>query len=491
MARTTDSSRVNVVLIVTDDQGAWAVPWRMPELVMPELQRLADAGIVLDEAHCASPVCSPARASMITGRMPSAHGVHDWIVTTDAGTADGFLADQPSLARTLAGNGYTCAMIGKWHLGDSSVAAAGYSTWYAHRAGGGPYTGAPIWRDGTAVTESRHFTEAVGDEAVAFVAEAAGEGPFFLHMNFTAPHDPWFAQHPQRLTDLYEATDFPSVPAPPEHEWFAERREGFAEAIADRRGALVGYCASLTGVDEQIGRVRRALDEHGVADRTVVIVVSDNGFACGHHGIWGKGNGTVPTNMWNSSVRVPFVLHDPTRSLPARSTQPWSTAGIFDTVCEAAGVARPSDGFRAGQSLYAALDSDEPGEVVILDEYGSARMIRLGDWKMITRPGGPDELFDLAADPDEEHNLAGEIAHRDRARRMRRRLDERFAALARPVYDAARRAVSGFGQRLPVDLGRGDAETYLHGPTAPARTARTARDTERPSPLTTTGCADV
>lgn len=463
MLRTTGASDVNVVLIVTDDQGAWAVPWTMPELVMPELQGLADEGTVLKEAHCASPVCSPSRASMLTGRMPSAHGVHDWIVTTEAGTADGFLSAQPSLAQTLADAGYTCAMIGKWHLGNSREPAAGYSTWYAHRAGGGPYTDAPIWRDGQGVVEPRHFTEAVGDEAIAFLSQVGSSAPFFLHMNFTAPHDPWFDQHPKRLTGLYDATDFPSVPGPPEHEWFAERREDFHDALADRHGALAGYCASLTGVDEQIGRLRRALDEQGVADRTVIIVTSDNGYACGHHGIWGKGNGTVPTNMWNPSVRVPFVLFDPTRSLPAHFSRPWSTVGVYDTVCDAAGVARPADDVRAGQSLYAALASDEPGEVAILDEYGTGRMIRIGDWKLITRPGGPDELFDLSTDPVEEHNLIDEAVHRDRAGRMRHRLNECFAPLSLPVADAARRQVTGFGQRLPVALGLQDHETYVLG----------------------------
>jgi len=461
MAGTSEVSGVNVVLIVTDDQGSWAVPWNMPELVMPELQRLAEEGTVLHEAHCASPVCSPSRASMLTGRMPSAHGVHDWIVATDFSSPGGFLSGQPSIAQTLADSGYICAMIGKWHLGDSRDVAPGYSRWYAHRAGGGRYVGAPIWRDGKPAAEPRHFTQAVGDEALAFLEEEAGVRPFFLHMNFTAPHDPWFDQHPERLTGLYEATDFPSVPAPPEHEWFAERREDFHDAIADRRGALVGYCASLTGVDEQIGRVRRALDEHGIADRTVIIVTSDNGYACGHHGIWGKGNGTIPTNMWNSSVRVPFVLHDPTRSLPAHFTRPWSTVGVYDTICDATGLVRPADGSRAGHSLYAALESDDPGEVVILDEYGSGRMIRVGDWKLITRPGGPNELFDLAADPGEECNLIDEVAQSDRVSEMRCLLQKRFAALSLPMYDAARRHVAGFGQRLPVDRGLSDNETYV------------------------------
>lgn len=179
----------------------------------------------------------------------------------------------------------------------------------------------------------------------------------------------------------------------------------------------------------------------------------------------GKGNGTIPTNLWQPSVSVPFVLFDPTRTLPDHFTEPWSTVGIFDTVCEAVGAARPGDRWRAGESLYSALASANPGEVAILDEYGAGRMIRIGSWKLITRPGGPDELYDLASDPHEEHNLVDDPDHRARMQQMRVRLDEQFAPLTRPVYDAAHRDVTGFGQVLPVALGCSDAETYARGRT--------------------------
>src|SRR5699024_655650 len=155
-------------------------------------------GVEFTRAFCASPVCSPSRASMLTGRMPSAHGVHDWIIGTEHPDAhpDAYLTGQVTIAEVLADHGYDCAMIGKWHLGDARHPAPGYRTWYAHRRGGGPYVGAPIWRDGHAAAEPRHFTEAVGAEAVRFLRERTGAQPFFLHINFTAPHDPWFDQHP-------------------------------------------------------------------------------------------------------------------------------------------------------------------------------------------------------------------------------------------------------------------------------------------------------
>src|SRR5699024_7571198 len=232
--------------------------------------RLQREGTACDQFFCASPVCSPARASLATGRVPSAHGVHDWLrpealARTAAPhrpfTPD-FLEDLPeadTLGAMFSRHGYRCGMVGKWHLGSSDRPAEGFEYWYAHQLGGGPYYGAPIWQqtDASGIpetparpgTEPRYFSDALTDRALDFLRGPAGEGrPFFLQVNWTAPHDPWFdGNHPADLLDLYADTDFPSVPQPPPHPWFVP--ENFPRAVADRHGALAGYCAALSGVD--------------------------------------------------------------------------------------------------------------------------------------------------------------------------------------------------------------------------------------------------
>lgn len=308
-----DPDRPNIVFILTDDQGPWAVPWEMPELQMPNLQQLADQGIVFQNYYCASPVCSPARASLLTGRMPSAHGIHDWLIGTRHPQAhpDQYLDDLLTLPQVLAGGGYTCGLSGKWHVGESCHPAPGFDYWYAHRFGGGTYYRAPIWDQGKEAEEPEYFTYAVRDHALEFLRQRNRSKPFYLQICTTAPHDPWDKDnHPDQLLDLYKDCDFPSVPRPDRHQW-SQVRPDFDPAFENPQPFLQGYCASLTGVDQLIGQVRQELSAQGVAENTAIFYMADNGFSCGHHGIWGKGNGTYPLNFWENSVRVPFVAYLP------------------------------------------------------------------------------------------------------------------------------------------------------------------------------------
>src|SRR5690625_1256630 len=182
--------RPNVLLLVTDDQGAWALGSRTPELHTPTLDRLQREGATFPQFFCASPVCSPARASLMTGRMPSAHGIHDWIAPEALARA---AAPRPvprpdllegipgadTIAAMLSRDGYRCGMAGKWHVRSSDRPAEGCEYWYAHQLGGGPYYGAPIWeQDATGgipavpaapATETRHLTDAITERGLDFL----------------------------------------------------------------------------------------------------------------------------------------------------------------------------------------------------------------------------------------------------------------------------------------------------------------------------------
>ena len=146
---------------------------------MPRLDGFAADALQLTHFYCASPVCSPARASILTGRMPSAHGIHDWLVGGRSPDAfpDTYLDGQPTTPETLARAGYQCWMSGKWHVGDAQWPAPGFTGWYAHRYGGGPYVDAPVWRDGEAVSEGRYLTHAITEEALSFIRTGQPTGP--------------------------------------------------------------------------------------------------------------------------------------------------------------------------------------------------------------------------------------------------------------------------------------------------------------------------
>src|SRR5699024_5454476 len=186
----------NVLLLVTDDQGAWALGSRMPELHTPTLDRLQREGLTFERFFCASPVCSPARASLATGRMPSAHGVHDWIrpeaLARTGSPAPPFDPDflerasgADSIAAMLSREGYRCGMVGNWHVGSSDRPAPGFDYWWAHQLGGGPYHGAPIWRfdeeTGTPVQpaepteEPGYLTDAITRQGLDFLRRVGEE----------------------------------------------------------------------------------------------------------------------------------------------------------------------------------------------------------------------------------------------------------------------------------------------------------------------------
>lgn len=502
-----DPSRPNIVVVLTDDQGPWAVPWRTPELHMPALAQLASQGFRFDQFYCASPVCSPARASLLTGRMPSAHGVHDWLTGTrhPRAHADKYLENLLTLPQVLAGAGYSCAMSGKWHVGDTREPAPGFEQWYAHRYGGSPYYDAPIWNsEGEPDSEPRYFTDAVAEHAVEFLRNRPHDKPFFLWAATTAPHDPWLdGNHPKELVDLYAEELFPSVPREPRHPWTQARVKDFDYAFANPEPALRGYFAALSGVDRMLKSILAELEQQNIADNTVVLFMSDNGFSCGHHGVWGKGNGTYPLNFWDNSVQVPAVLSLPEKIRKHHHIEvssdvvehPVSAVDVFPTLVELAAATAPTDPLRAGTSMLEILrdrsadaeaaytaDGEENRDgnfrhpVVVFDEYGGGRMIRTPRWKLVERWAAeePDELYDMVNDPQERCNLldnqsagtATRIEGKDPegiARALSAQLTQWFAAHETKEFSAFDRPVKGFGQILPAWRSTGK-DAFVQGP---------------------------
>lgn len=469
----------NIVMIVSDDQGPWALGCAgNEELLTPALDQLGREGTRLDRFFCASPVCSPARASLLTGRMPSAHGVHDWIRGEAYGVVDDhdvdYLEGLTSTPEVLSAAGWTCGYAGKWHLGTGRNPAPGFDFWYAHRTGDGPYVGAPIWRDGQRKSEPRYLTEAITEEALFFLEGAAAEpAPFYLSVNYTAPHSPWVGQHPRRWLDLYADCEFASCPQEPPHPWFSWERGPVRDAMTDPRPSLQGYFASLSAMDAGIAQLLRRIEANGWRESTVVVFTSDNGFSCGQHGIWGKGNATWPLNLWENSVRVPAIVRWPGQ-VPAGVVADVlvSACDLHPTLLELAGVEVPADPRAAGTSIAPLLRGEsasgvgttrEREAVLVFDEYGGTRMIRSASWKYILRSGdGPEELYDLDNDPDERRNLAAEQSYRHQARELEAALRDWFGQHAEPQRDAWKRPVSGRGQLLPAGSAT-DGLTYHSG----------------------------
>ena len=447
------SDRPNIVFILTDDQGVWAAGcYGNSEIRTPNLDRIADTGTRFENFFVATPVCSPSRATLLTGRISSQHGVHDWIREGNVGPdAASYLEGEVAYTDILAEHGWTCGISGKWHLGNSQIVQHGFSHWFVHQRGGGPYNNAPMVRNGELVEEPGYVTDVITDDALATIDRYAGnDAPFYLSVHYTAPHSPWTG-HPQDIVDSYDDCPFESCPQEPRHPWAISLTDN---CLGDRE-MLKGYFAAVTAMDHNVGRILDRLEERGIRDNTLVVFVSDNGFSCGHHGFWGKGNGTHPLNMYENSVKVPAMMSHPGR-IPEGAVQGGmvSAYDFMPTLLDYLELPRPEGRNLPGRSFLPALlgvESVGRDSVVIYDEYGSTRMVRTETCKYIHRyPDGPHELYDLAEDPDERSNLADSPSETGRIAEMKGMLEDWFDRYVDPDRDGLKWNVTGLGQMRPV-----------------------------------------
>lgn len=461
----------NLLFILTDDQGAWALNCAgNTDISTPYLNSLAEQGMRFDNFFCASPVCSPARASILTGCIPSQHGVHDWI---RSGSLDketlGEYKNHPYFASEdipisyldgyvtypdlLAERGYTCALSGKWHLGDSIRPQHGFSHWYTIGRGGCMYTQADVIEDGKLHFENRYITDLITEHALQYLEELSKtDNPFYISVHYTAPHDPWDAdQHPKEFIEMYRDCSFTATPEEPPHpNQIPSAPWGVGE---ERKRLLRGYYAAISAMDAGVGKILDKLKDLGLEENTLVIFTADNGMNMGHHGIWGKGNGTFPMNLYDTSVKVPFIARWPGKILPGVVTESMcSHYDVIQTFNELLDLKATLPENLPGKSFANVLLTGEntDNHIVIFDEYGNSRMIRNREWKYIHRyPYGPHELYHLITDPGEKENLIEQLdnpVYREIRENLLSELQKWYLTYADPAVDGSREAVTGFGQ---------------------------------------------
>jgi arylsulfatase A-like enzyme len=401
--------RPNFVVFYTDDQG-WGDLGCMgaEDLRTPHIDVLATSGALLTNWYSNSPVCSPSRASVLTGRYPGNAGVRS--ILGGHRQATGLPPSVPTLARALKPLGYRSAVIGKWHLGVAEPYRPdkhGFDEWFGFLAGcidyyshifywGGGDPVHDLWDNGREVWQNGgYFTEMVADRAVRFVESAAGD-PFLLYVPFNAPHYPMHA--PQPYLDR-----FPDLPWP--------------------RQVMAGMIAA---VDDAIGAVVAALERTGVRDRTCIFFQSDNGpsretrnWLDGtrdpYRGGTTRGLKGHKFSLYEGGIRVPAILNWP-GTIPGGQVldQVGAAMDIFPTLLHAAG-GDPSAYELDGQDVLPMVRDGEPSpHERIFWEQGDQTAVREGRWKLVLNgqlvEGAPPEdavhLSDLSADPGETTNLA-------------------------------------------------------------------------------------
>ncbi|WP_249028627.1 sulfatase-like hydrolase/transferase [Tannockella kyphosi] len=463
-------NRPNIITIIADDMGSWACGKKAgnEEIIVPNLEVLANDGTFFDNFYCVSPVCSPARASIYSGSIPSNHGVFDWIASGNLDKKDlGDLSDAPEFAKEektisfmerittyseiMNEHGYRCSLSGKWHLGDSLRPQAGYSDWYTLGRGGCEYIKADIVDNGKIEFKEGYVTDMITDRALEYIDSFKDGKPHYVNVTYTAPHSPWgYEQHPQKYRDLYKECPFQSTPDVGHHP-FQIASAPVPTNQEERREYLTGYYASISAIDDGVGKIISKLKEIGEYENTLIIFTSDNGMNMGHHGIWGKGNGTYPLNMFESSVKVPMIISWPNR-LPKNniSFTHRSHYDIFPTLMDYLNIDKKYfENLRLpGESLRNVFENKEDDYItVIYDEYGATRMIRDTRYKLVKRFAyGPDEFYDLTTDPNEDDNLIDSEKHQQIIGDMYRKMIHWFNKYSDENLDGTREAVGGSGQ---------------------------------------------
>ena len=373
----------NIIVILADDHGSWALGCAgNDEIYTPNIDWLAQNGTRLENFFCTSPVCSPARASLMTGKIPSQHGVMDWIREGNIGDDSiEYLRGHKGYTDFLADEGYTCCLSGKWHLGDSAKPQKSFSRWFVHQKGGSPYHGAPMVSEGKLINVNGYLTDVITEKSIEFIKEnMVADQPFYLSVHYTAPHAPWINQHPEKWVNYYQDCEFLSCPQQKEtHPWRLASTEPTVtpENVKDH---LIGYYAAVSAMDENIGLILSFLKENNLMDNTLIVFMGDNGMNCGHHGIWGKGNGTFPANMYDTSVKVPAIFYYKNKVIKGKTSEALLSGYDFmPTLLDLLHIANPQSENLPGESFVPVLTSEEKitdRPIVVMGEYGPTRMIR-------------------------------------------------------------------------------------------------------------------
>jgi choline-sulfatase len=384
----------------------------------PNLARLGREGVVFERALCASPLCVPSRASLITGLLPSRTGAID--------NAGELPAGAPTLAHRLRIRGYRTVLTGKMHfIGPdqlhgfeerpmTDVYPAGFDwipDWELEDTERLPWYHdlSSVLRAGPVrATLQLAYDEEVLVRACQAIAETTADPrPLLLVVSFTHPHDPY--EVPQEYWDRYEAAtiappDFPEAPDPRDPPTQRLRAMVGADATPvtpqQVERARRGYYGAVSLVDDHLGTILRALDEHGLADETVTVFTSDHGDMLGERGLWYK---MAP---FEDSIRVPLIVHAPGSYAASRVAEPVSLLDLVPTLASLAG-AEPATGTLDGVSLAGPLDEghapcrDVPVEYLAEGVRAPQVTLIRGSLKLIRSLGEPDLAYDIAADPGE------------------------------------------------------------------------------------------
>ena len=410
-----------------------------PMVKTPALDSIASRGVRFSNAYCASPLCCPSRAALATGRYPHQTGYWD-----NAMIYDGAI---PTWHHRVRATGANMTAIGKLHYRspeDDNGFTEEIATMHVVEAKGALVSLLRATQDGVPRRQSHRalyddsvpgeadyqiYDRQITDHAIDWLRTRGDqEKPWVLLVSYPSPHPPF--KVPQRFWDMYAPKDAPlpvqwrreDQPHHPATEylaWMNSLEDGFDENFIRR--VVAGYCGLITHTDEQIGLVLKETEALGLMDDTRIVYTSDHGEAAGHHGILGK------ANHYEHALGVPLLVAGPGIPQGRVIDQFTSHVDLFPTIVEAMGGNSEEDDDLPGVSLWPAIEGQEIARTVFAEYHAmgsrnSGFTLRDGDFKLIYHVGMDNQLFNLATDPLEEHDLLAGGAEHHAAAELERKL---------------------------------------------------------------------
>ena len=437
--------RPNIIFILIDDLRWDDLGITGHQFVKtPNIDRIGREGALFRNAFMTTPLCSPSRASFLTGQYPHTHGISD---NVDRSAASHKLITFPLL---LQQSGYATAFIGKWHMGNDDSRRPGFDRWVSFK-GQGSYVDPQINEDGRDVNPDGYITDLLNGYAIEFI-KRQHDKPYLVYLAHKAIH-PEVMQHDDGSVNLAEAERFipaerhrslftgkkiprrPSAMLPPNGKPALQRKIGDLPPLgantATSDEAVLGRLRSLMAIEEGIGGIMQALKETNQLHNTVIVFTSDNGYFYGEHGL------SVERRLaYEESIRMPLLIRYPTTIKAGTVREEFAlNIDLAPTLLELAGVSVPT--WMEGRSLVPLLKGGKPEwRKSFLIEYYSDRVfprvrqmgykaVRNERWKYIHyfELEGMDELYDLNADPYEMKNVINQPDTAKTIEQMKREIE--------------------------------------------------------------------
>jgi arylsulfatase A-like enzyme len=448
------AERPNVVIVLCDD-----LRWDTmgcaghPHVKTPNIDRLAKEGVHFVNAFCTTSLCSPSRASILSGQYAHSHGVVSNFTEYPTGLE--------SLPRNLQAAGYTTAYIGKYHMGEENDEPRPGFDWFVTHKGQGKYFDTEFNINGRErKVVPGYYTHVVTDMALDWLGRQTAEKPFFLMIGQKAPHsfytpEPKYAHTFDDVAIPYPSSAFQLDDKP---DWFKTRlstwhgiygplfdfRKEFPdtrpESVKHFEAMIRSYWGTVLSVDDSVGRLYEALQRSGRLDNTVFVFMGDNGLLNGEHGMVDK------RTMHEPSIRIPLVVRSPKltpTNKPLKPPHQVLTLDLAPSLLELCGAAPLK---KAHGRSWVGVVQGRPSDwrTAWLYEYNyekqfpytpNIRGVRTDHWKLIRYPhgdGGPDrhkaELYDLKNDPEERRNLIDDPAQKPRIAELTKLIEEQLQA---------------------------------------------------------------